>query len=500
VSSLKRQSFISSIFTYLGVLVGLVVTIFIQPQVLSETEIGILRVVTSYATLLLPFCNLGFVNAALRYFPYFRAEDDKHNGFLGLFLLVNFIGCIIASLILLFGKSYLVRPEELEVFSKYIGGIFVLFIGLSFFAVFDTYARLMFYSVVGRFLREFLTRFLVLLALVALLYLGLNFYQFFNFWLLANVLPLFILVAYLFRKMPLYFKPDLGFVDKPLRNSLTKASFFAILTGSSTVIIQHLDGVMIAKYLSLSENGIFSICMYVGVVISMPSRSVYSAVATQVGEDWKSGNHNNLSKMYRSSCLFLGLIGLLLFGLVWINVDTLFSVLPPSYSAGKYVIFFMGIGALIEMSTGINGVIITTSEHYKYDTYFLMSLILVTVLLNIYLIPIYRIVGVAVAYAITFGLFNIFRWLFVWYKFGFQPFDLQWLKTMGIVATVLLSILLVPKIQPVFTTYPIEDFVIRSVFFVVISGILLFYFKPSVILDEMVTKVLTIVKTKLGIS
>ena len=113
----------------------------------------------------------------------------------------------------------------------------------------------------------------------------------------------------------------------------------------------------------------------------------------------------------------------LLFVGIWANEANVFKLLPDAYADGKWVLFFAGIARLADAGFGMNGGIIVTSKFYKFDTYFNVVLLAVTVLLNWVLIPIYGISGAAMATAISLCSFNVAKYFFLRLKFGFDPFD-----------------------------------------------------------------------------
>ena len=115
---------------------------------------------------------------------------------------------------------------------------------------------------------------------------------------------------------------------------------------------------------------------------------------------------------------------------LWCNIDSVLSLLPPEYAVGKYIIFFIGLGNLVEMATGVNGIIIANSKYYKYDAFFMVALIGITIITNLIFIPIYGIIGSAIASAVTITTFNLARYLFLFFKFGMQPYDMQSLKVL----------------------------------------------------------------------
>ena len=92
VGIIQKQSVYGLVLSYLGVILGFITTGYLMPKFLLEEEIGLLRVLVSYATLVAQFAGLGFSIVAVRMFPYFRNPKTNHHGFLGLFLIISMLG------------------------------------------------------------------------------------------------------------------------------------------------------------------------------------------------------------------------------------------------------------------------------------------------------------------------------------------------------------------------------------------------------------------------
>lgn len=106
--------------------------------------------------------------------------------------------------------------------------------------------------------------------------------------------------------------------------------------------------------------------------------------------------------------------------------------MPAEYMVAKYVILFMGIGYLVDLATGANGAIISTSIYYRYDTLFMVLLVIFTFVTNLLLIPVYGIVGSGIASCLTFILFNTLRLIFIRVKFKMQPYSFEFMKVLAI--------------------------------------------------------------------
>src|SRR5690606_4630905 len=291
----------------------------------------------------------------------------------------------------------------------------------------------------------------VAIAMGLMLFLALPFQTFLVIWILANAIPTILIFLKLRRKNEINLRPDLKFLNPPLVKMLTSVSLFSVISGFTTVVIQYIDKIMIDGMINTALTGIYGITAFFGIIVIMPSRIMYRIGGIIVSEKWKLNDLAGIASIYKKSCINQLLIGLLIFIGIWANIHNVFKLLPEEYEAGKYVIFFISLGGLIEMSTGLNGVILATSKYYKFDTYFFLALIGLTIGANFYFIPAYGITGAAVASALTTFFFNLFRYLFIWKKFNIQPFGLNnfYILCVGTIILFLISYLPTIKWFPV---------------------------------------------------
>ena len=128
------------------------------------------------------------------------------------------------------------------------------------------------------------------------------------------------------------------------------------------------------------------------------------------------------------------------------------------YATGKYVVLFIAMAKLFDMATSINEEIIAYSEYYHYALSVMLLLVGLTVLTNLWLIPIYGIVGSAMATAITIFLYNVAKFFIIYAKFKIQPFSVATLKVILVSILVFLANQCLPSLQNLFS-----DLIIRSV-------------------------------------
>lgn len=458
MNTIGKQTIKGSIYSYLGVIIGFFSVTLLRSHGLSTEENGDLEVILSFSIILAQLGSLGFFTASTRCFPYFRDDKRNHHGFLFLTLTVPMAGSALVCLLFLLLKPFIFQfTNYQDFFQDYWEIILLLTTGTLLFSSLDNYNRVALLDAAsGSILKEFMQKLTVACALAIIFIYPLPFSQFIWIWLAANLIPTALIFLKVRRQGPLDLRPDFKFLTPDIVKMLSSVSLFAVITGLSTMIIQYIDRIMINDMISTSLTGIYGITAFFGTVVAMPSRIMYRIGGVIVAEKWKSNDLAGIASIYRKSCSTQLLIGLLFFVGIWANIHNILRMIPPEYAAGKYVIFFVSLGGLIDMATGMNGMILATSRYYKYDTFFFLGLIFLTIGANFLFIPRWGITGAAAASALTTFLFNLYRYLFIWRKFGMQPFDL---RNVYILAAGL-SIMFLAHYLPVMPLIP--DIILRS--------------------------------------
>ena len=156
---IRKQSIYGTVYSYIGVILGFVITV-LYTKVLSTEEVGLLRVLVSYSTLFAQFAGLGFTAVTIKMFPHFRDQAKKHQGFLGLALLVSLAGFLIAAAVYLLLRPYVVdqAQEKSELFITYFYYVVPLIFFTLLFNVFDNYYRVLYNAVKGIMVKEVFQR------------------------------------------------------------------------------------------------------------------------------------------------------------------------------------------------------------------------------------------------------------------------------------------------------------------------------------------------------
>jgi O-antigen/teichoic acid export membrane protein len=422
------QSVKGTIYTYIGVVLGFITTILLA-RIFSTEQVGLTKILIAYSALFAQFGTLGINGVTIRLFPFFRNEAEKHHGFLSLAMITGLAGFLISTALLLVLKPWLIEisAEKSALFVEYINWLIIIVIFQIFFTIFDGYYTALFNSVHGTFLKEVFQRVLIVVAIGLYFFDILDFHQFVIYYIASLSLPTLFILFTLIREKHFSLQTDFSFLKKQLVTSILLMAGFSIFNGFSMVVIQYVDVMMINSMVGIGKAGIYSICFFFGLFVSLPARAIYKISNIVAAQAWKNDDLKTIRDVYYKSCLTLYIIGMLLFLGIWTNIHNIFQIIGPDYISGKWVIFFIGLGSLIDLTTGANSSILGTSKYYKVQTLFLIGLVVLTVTTNFLLIPHFGILGAALGNAICLTILNIARYLFLYFKFRLQPFNFRFI-------------------------------------------------------------------------
>jgi len=481
-----RQSIKATIFNYVGAFIGFLTTFFILTKYVEPEIIGLTKVMYEVAALIASFAQLGTSASAMRFFPYFKNPENNHNGFFFYLILMPTVGSIVfISLFLLLRKpvtAFFIAKSPL--FGEYYNWVIPLIVFLTFWTVFETYANILMRIVLPKFIREVGIRVLMILlyVLYACGYLG-----------LAGLITGMVLVygcamcasfLYVFSITSLSLQHDYSFVNGKMRRDIMRYTFVYIMGAIGGNIIPQLDVFMVGSNMGLGYVGIYTIAMYMGTVIEVPSRSISSISKPLAANALKEGDFVRANKLYKQVSLHQLMASSTLFLLIWINIDNIFDILPNGhiYETGKWVVCFIGVSRIVATTLEFGGTLISFSRYYHWGLYITFFLVALTIFSNNFLIPYWGISGAAFATLFTCLVSYSFQQWIVLRKIGSNPY------TWGTAKQILMILVLLGlnELLPRWTVNPFIDVFYRSF----IIGVCWVYMVYRLRISEEVNKLL----------
>ena len=452
-----KQSIMGSFWSYLGVVLGFITTSFLFPKYVSTEVIGLFGVIVAYSTIASQLSSLGIKGVTGRLFPYFRNESNGHNGFLFIGVSVVLIGfALFLAVFSIISPCLLEGKADNVLFIDYFFLIKVVTLFVSLYAFFDSYNKLLYDAVYGTFLQEFVQRLLILLFTLLFIFNIIDINVFILSYAFSLSMKGILIVAHLWRKKSIKLKPNLLFITPKLRKEIISVALFSLLAGFGTSAVFSIDKIIIFDLLDLSYTGVYTIGFFFGTLVVIPSRPLLKIAGTIIADAWKDNDLKKIDLIYKQSCLNQFILGCVLYLGIWVNIDNILEILGDDYLEAKWVIFFIGLSFLIDMGTGAKNLVISLSKQYRMMLLFISLLIVLVIVSNYIFIPIWGIQGAAIASAISMFVINLVKCLFIYRKYGFQPFNYRFLVVISIFILSYITQLLLPELSLV------PDIIIRS--------------------------------------
>ena len=428
----QKQGISVAFVSFVGVVIGALNTLFVFPNVLGAERHGLVMLILAIATVIAQFAHLGIPNTIIRFFPYLK-DHKKYIYRLALQIPLMSIALLVIGAFLFgdwFFQSY---AQKNALFDQYQPFLLPLVASLVFFEVLLSISRSELKTVFPAVLREFVLRLMTLLLLGAYFMNWIDFDQFIYYWLAIYGLNVFLLCAYLLSSN--YLKLEFGFPLLP-ENSLAKKMLhyggITLLTSSAAILVNRIDVLMLGHYLKIENVAFYTVAFFMASLIEIPARSILQIVKPLLAKAWSDGDVNEIATLYRKTSINQMIIGLLLFIGIWMSIDDVLTFVPEKYQGIQMVFFYVGLAKLIDVSAGVNGTIIATSDKYRFDLYINLFLILVTVITNVIFIPKYGIEGAAMATALALFIHNVVKTLVLYSFYKIQPFQIASFKLIAI--------------------------------------------------------------------
>ncbi|QBZ97766.1 lipopolysaccharide biosynthesis protein [Flavobacterium sangjuense] len=427
----QSQSIKNTIITFLGFGIGAINALFLYTNFLGKLHYGIVATVLSGANIMMPLMAFGAQNTLIRFFSSYKNQKERDE-FLTFILFLPLALIIPVGLGFYFfydgiSHAWISENPELRPFFWLIP---VIGLFMAYFEVFYAWAKVHMKSVTGNFISEVLVRMIIMALLVSVHFGYIAKDTFVYCAALAYFAQLVAMKLYaLSIKMPV-----LRFVVPKNIKEIVQYSSFIIVSGGIAVMLVDFDKVMIARYLPVSENALYSVAIFISTVIAVPSRAMTQIVAPITAKLMTENKHDELNDLYKKSAINLQVVGGLIMILIFVNIHEIYKLIPQDYSGGILAVFLIGLSKFYDVLLGNNNSIIVNTKYYRTVVLFGIFTVVLMIVLNAVFIPLYGIEGSAFATLITVAIYNTIKLIFVVKKLDLYPFTHKTLQSLGILA------------------------------------------------------------------
>lgn len=373
--------------------------------------------------------QFGMDNGVVRYVAHYRAEGDasRVRGTILLALWAPFIFSIVLAALMFFSADFLAgnlyNKPTLEIVIK------VFSLSLPVFTLMNmaSYATVGFQSV----------KHLIFVQQVAQPLINLVFILVFFF---AGAQILGAVVAYIISMLAgsllaLHYLRQV-FPRLTDRESSTKFEIWALFNASWPLILSSFTQ-RVNSWTAVTVLGIFASASAVGIYNTAARTAMLSALvlfafngifSPIISSLYRSGRLEDLSRLYQDVSRWVFAGGLVVFIVTVVLGKDILAVLGPAFVSGWIALVIMSGAQLFNSSVGPTQRVLAMTRHQKVLMLATVGSAIAGVAMSLLLVPLYGILGAALATAAAILLMNTFTLLSVRRLLGFWPYNRLYLK------------------------------------------------------------------------
>lgn len=436
-NSRKVKLYWYSTANYLGLFLSIIASFFLFPK--SLDILGEIKYIETIGYFVFPFFLFGLAQGLVKFTPYFeKFHVPKLHG-TSLLISVGIFFLFFTGLIVL---------NKINPFNKIVFYEFGLILGLILALIDLTKSVSIIYNRVS---------FLIILEKVApRLFLPILFYLNYIKIIPNNELLLLYVLCYavLTFGMHFYVTKDSNtnfslkyyfLFEKVSVKEFFEYCFFSFLGSFALLLINKIDSIIVPSYLSMSENGLYSILTTLTSVIFMHATGINAIYGVAISKLLLKKKIYLLSRLYKSSTYHASFYSLIFIGIILIYLPLIKNTLDPQnqFLNIETIIWILCLGAFSNVATGFNSEIIAYSKYFKFNLLIVALLLLLNLSMVVYFLKFTQLglLGVAISSTISIVLYNIFKTYYVYIKYNILPFSKSYLQIISLNIVLFIGIL-----------------------------------------------------------
>jgi O-antigen/teichoic acid export membrane protein len=199
------------------------------------------------------------------------------------------------------------------------------------------------------------------------------------------------------------------------KNILSRSGPMAI-SAITYLLMQSVDIILLSKYSSFERVAFYSVAIKLTTVLSLVLASVNTVYAPTFAEWYSLNNFKSLKAGIKRSTRLIFLLTFPAILIVFIFSNMILGLFGPDYTQAQSALWVLLIGQAVNALCGSVGVYMNMTGKQVIFQRILITAFVINITLNFILIPIYDILGAAVATTISTVFWNILTTIYIYRK------------------------------------------------------------------------------------
>lgn len=413
-----KQSGWNLAITAAGFLLGALNVLLLATTYLDDEYYGLWGYILSTAFLLFPLMSFGIHNTIVKFYSRYDDKQER-DSFLTQMLLWPLV-IIIPVFILIYIfydpiRLYIANRNQIT--SDFVWSIAIIAVFQAYFEIFYAWTKVHMKTIGGNFLKEVFYRFGATVMLILLALDWITQIQFIYSLVLIYALRALIMKMVAFKT----YTPQWQLGKIKATKDLVNYSLLMIVAGSVGTALLDLDKFMINDYLIIDNISWYNVAVFIATVIAVPARGMAQIMHPLTAGHFNRGEMVEVEHLYKRSSLNLSIIAGFLVLIIVCNVNEFYELMRPEYRVGIPVVILIAVVKYSESLLGSNNAILYNSDLYRVTLWLGLLLAVIAVLLNMWLIPLYGLMGAAISTCIAYVSYAFAKALYVYHKLNIHP-------------------------------------------------------------------------------
>jgi len=212
--------------------------------------------------------------------------------------------------------------------------------------------------------------------------------------------------------------------DSVLANNTNRFTYSFIAHKSYPMAISNLaiflmmtfDVVFLKKFKGDETVAYYSIVMKLVSVLFMINNSVYISVSLKIAQLYTENNQAELVKTLKESARIIVMLTLVVVITVCLFSEDILYFFGENYIEGKQALLILMVGQLLASFFGVSAIYLNMTGRQSVFQVILIFAVLLNLLLNIILIPMYSLTGAAIAFVASLLFWNVVTAIIIYKK------------------------------------------------------------------------------------
>ena len=217
-------------------------------------------------------------------------------------------------------------------------------------------------------------------------------------------------------------------VSRPEKREILKYSLPLFMSSIISILLRHADILMLGFLRTEEAVAVYKISVQICGIIPFLKHITANFFSPMISSLYHSGKRDEMIHTYQKITKWSFTIGLMVFLGIVLFGDSILHIFGRSFVYGHKALILVACGSIIGVVTGQTGSMNAMTGHSRFNLVSAVTTFVINIVLNVILIPLYGIVGAAIATLISAVIGNSMSLIYLYIKQRIHPYDITYIK------------------------------------------------------------------------